>query len=282
MSLASIKKMIHLKNYNKTVRKAKTPSPFLNPKTGRISITDAFGLPLAELLAGKISQTYKEFPQYAAFPKKEFCKSIAKEVVGKSYTERVGIIANNLKKYLPEKYGDALDILMRILGPENPEETGMFTNFYWLMPVGKFVELYGVQDSKDFTRSIKAIEELTKRNTGEYAIRPYARAYPEKTLAVCTKWTQSKNFHLRRLASEGLRPKLPWATKLDVWNTNPKPVFEILEMLKEDEIKFVKKSVANHLRDWVKVNPKEAQKVIARWQKTKNEHTRWILKHAQR
>ena len=260
----------------------KKPSPFLNPKTGRISITDAFGLPLAELLADKIFEAYKEFPQYPNFPKKEFCKSIAKEVIGKSYTERVGIIANNLKKYLPEKYGDALDVLIHILGPENKEETGMFTNFYWLMPVGKFVELYGVQDSKDFTRSIKAIEELTKRNTGEYAIRPYARAYPEKTLAVCTKWAQSKNFHLRRLASEGLRPKLPWATKLDVWNTNPKPVFEILEMLKEDEIKFVKKSVANHLRDWVKVNSKEAQKIIAHWSKSKNEHTRWILKHAQR
>jgi len=228
----------------------KTPSPFLNPKTNRISITDAFGAPLAKLLADKIALAHPNFP------KKEFCKSIEKEVVGKSYTERVGIIANNLKKYLPEKYGDALDILMHILGPENPEETGMFTNFYWLMPVGKFVALYGVQDPKDFTRSIKAIEELTKRNTGEYAIRPYARAYPEKTLAVCTKWAQSKNFHLRRLASEGLRPKLPWATKLDVWNTNPKPVFGILEILKEDEIKFVKKSVANHLRDWVKVNPK--------------------------
>ena len=50
--------------------KSKTPSPFLNPKTGRISITDAFGLPLAELLADKISEAYKEFPQYAAFPKK--------------------------------------------------------------------------------------------------------------------------------------------------------------------------------------------------------------------
>ena len=262
--------------------KSKTPSPFLNPKTGRISITDAFGLPLAELLSDKISQACKEFPQYADFSKKEFCKSIAKEVVGKSYTERVAIIANNLKKYLPEKYTDALAILMRILGPENKEETGMFTNFYWLMPVGKFVELYGVQDSKYFTPSIKAIEELTKRNTGEYAIRPYARVYPEKTLAVCKKWAQSKNFHLRRLASEGLRPKLPWATKLDVWNTNPKPVFEILEILKEDEIKFVKKSVANHLRDWIKVNPKEAQKVIACWSKSKNEHTRWILKHAGR
>ena len=99
---------------------------------------------------------------------------------------------------------------------------------------------------------------------------------------MCTKWAKSKNFHLRRLASEGLRPKLPWAPKLDVWNDNPKPIFEILEILKEDEVKFVKKSVANHVRDWVKVNPKDATKVINRWSKSKNEHTQWILKHAQR
>jgi 3-methyladenine DNA glycosylase AlkC len=254
----------------------KTPSPFLNPKTNRISITDAFGAPLAKLLADKIALVHPNFP------KKEFCKSVEKEVAGKTYTERVTIIANNLKKYLPESYLEALAMLTQIFGPENPEETGMFTNYYWLMPVGKFIELYGLEHPKYFTQSIKALEELTKRNTGEYAIRPFARAYPEKVIAICTKWAQSKNFHLRRLASEGLRPKLPWATKLDTWNTNSKPVFEILEILKEDEIKFVKKSVANHLRDWVKVNPKEAQKVITRWSKSKNEHTQWILRHAQR
>lgn len=248
-------------------------NPFTDQNTGKISITDAFGLSLAELLADKIQLQFKNFP------KQNFCKSVNKEVVGKTYTARVEIIADNLKKYLPEKYSEALAILKQILGPENSQETGMFTNFYWLMPVGKFIEKYGLNH---FTESIKAIEEVTKRNTGEYAIRPYARKYPAKTLVVCKRWAKSKNFHLRRLASEGLRPKLPWATKLDTWKSNPQPVFEILEMLKEDPVKFVKKSVANHLRDWLKVNPTAAQKIITRWSKSKNEHTQWILKHAQR
>lgn len=245
----------------------------INPETGKISITAVFGESLAMLLAKKIAAVHPEFDS------KGFVRDVKKAVVGKSYTERVVIIADTLKQYLPEKYADALAVLMKILGPENTEETGMFKNFYWLMPVGKFVEKYGLDN---FSQSIKAIEEITKRNTGEYAIRPYARKYPAKTLAVCVKWAQSKNFHLRRLASEGLRPKLPWAPKLDVWNDTPKPVFEILEILKEDEVRFVKKSVANHLRDWVKVNPVEAQKVISRWATSKNGHTQWILKHARR
>ncbi len=246
---------------------------FVSPKTGRISITESFGESLAKLLADKILVVHK------SFPKKYFCQSVKKEVIGKTYTKRVEIFAENLRKYLPTKYTDALVILVKILGPENKKETGMFSNFYWLMPVGKFIEKYGLEN---FDSSIKAIEEITKRSTGEYAIRPFARKYPEKTLAVCTRWARSKNFHLRRLASEGLRPKLPWATKLDTWINNPAPIFKILEILKEDEVKFVKKSVANHLRDWLKVNPKEAKKMIQRWSKSKNEHTKWILKHAQR
>ena len=195
--------------------KTATKNNFINPDTGRISITEAFGENLAILLAEKISTVHKNFDS------KSFIRDTKKEVVGKSYTQRVEVIANLLKRYLPEKYTEALVILIKILGPENEEETGMFTNFYWLMPVGKFVEKYGLDN---FTESIKAIEEITKRNTGEYAIRPYARKYPEKTLAVCTKWAKNKNFHLRRLASEGLRPKLPWAPKLVVWNENPKSI----------------------------------------------------------
>jgi 3-methyladenine DNA glycosylase AlkC len=101
-------------------------------------------------------------------------------------------------------------------------------------------------------------------------------------LAICQEWAKSPNFHLRRLASEGLRPKLPWATKLDIWNQNPEPVLAILELLKTDEIKFVKKSVANHLRDWLKVNPQAVNPLIKNWSKSKNPNTQWILKHAQR
>lgn len=253
--------------------KTKLKSNFLNLETGKISITEAFGESLALLLADKLSEVHKNFPT------KDFCNNVEQEIVGKRYTQRVGIIADSLREFLPERYPDALNILMQILGPENQYETGMFSNFYWLMPVGKFVEKYGLED---FNVSIKAIEEITKRSTGEYAIRPFARKYPEKVLSVCKKWAKSDNFHLRRLASEGLRLKLPWAPKLEIWNADPKPVFEILEALKEDKIKYVKKSVANHLRDWVKVNPKEASGLVVVWSKSKNEDTKWILKHAQR
>ncbi len=246
---------------------------FVNPKTGKISITESFGENLAGLLADKIVSVHKTFNS------RDFCKYVKKEVVGKSYTERINIIADALQKYLPAEYPKALRILIQIVGPENTKETGMFTNFYWLMPIGKFVAKFGLNN---FNISIQAIEEITKRNTGEYAIRSFAEKYPEKVLQICTKWAKSKNFHVRRLACEGLRPKLPWAPKLYIWNNNPAPVFTILEILKEDEIKFVKKSVANHLRDWIKVNPTEAQKIINKWSKSKNEDTRWILKHAQR
>lgn len=96
------------------------------------------------------------------------------------------------------------------------------------------------------------------------------------------KWAVSKNFHLRRLASEGLRPKLPWASKLDLFIEKPEPVFDILEILKADPVKFVKKSVANHITDYIKVNPGEAGKLIFGWKKSGNEHTQWIIKHATR
>lgn len=246
---------------------------FINPQTGKVSITESFGESLATLLADKISDVYTNFQARA------FCASVRKEVIGKRYTERVEIIADNLKKYLPPNYADALAVLSQILGPENKNETGMFSYYYWLMPVGKFIEKYGLDN---FNLSVKAIEEVTKRNTGEYAIRPFAQRYPTQVLTISAKWAKSGNFHLRRLASEGLRPKLPWAPKLNIWNTNPKPVFQILESLKEDPIRFVKKSVANHVRDWLKVNPSEAKKLVQRWAKSDNEHTKWILRHAQR
>jgi len=95
-------------------------------------------------------------------------------------------------------------------------------------------------------------------------------------------WVKSKNFHLRRLASEGLRPKLPWALKLDLFVDNPKPVFDILEILKTEQIKFVKKSIANNLTDYIKLNPKPTFELIKTWKKTGNEHTEWIINYATR
>ncbi len=236
-------------------------------------ITDYFGANLAELLAGKIKSVYPSFDGVG------FIKEVGTRVRGKTYTERIEIIAQSLKDFLPASYPKALAILLKILGPENPHETGMFKHFYWLMPVGKFIEKYGLEH---FDISMQAIGEVTKRNTGEYAVRPYIRENPKKALTYLKKWAKSDNFHLRRLASEGLRPKLPWAPKLDTFIDNPKPVFEILEILKADDIMFVKKSVANHLTDYLKVNPEPTRRLLKEWGKFDNSHTQWIIKHATR
>lgn len=237
------------------------------------TITDWFGANLAALLAGKIK------PVYPVFDDKAFIKAVGMRAQDQNYTRRVESIADELREQLPKDYPKALSILMQIVGPENPNETGMFKYFYWLMPVGKFIEKYGLND---FDVSMHAISEVTKRNTGEYAVRPYIRKNPDKALGYLEKWAESDNFHLRRLASEGLRPKLPWAPKLDTFIENPKPVFEILEILKEEPIKFVQKSVANHLTDYLKVNPRPTRKLIHTWGGSANPNTQWMVKHATR
>jgi 3-methyladenine DNA glycosylase AlkC len=236
-------------------------------------LTDYFGVNLAQLLAGKINETVKDFPT------ENFIEIVRQRYLDKTLTQRVELIADALHVCLPDDYTKSIEILVSIMGDENPKETGMFTDFYWLMPVGKYIEKYGLSH---FDISMKAIEELTKRNTGEYAIRPYIRKYPAETLRQMKVWAQSENFHLRRLASEGLRPKLPWAEKLEVFIDNPQPVFEILTFLKTEQVKFVMKSVANNLADYIKVNPQAALSIIKDWGKSDNRHTQWIIKHATR
>ena len=237
------------------------------------SITKHFGSNLAELLSKKIKEVHPNFDSPS------YIHEIESLCLDKTYTQRVELHAEKLKDYLPKNFEEAIPILLKILGDENPNQTGMFTNFYWILPIGKFVEKYGLEH---YDLSIHAISEITKRNTGEYAIRPFIRKYPKKTLKIMKKWAKSKNFHLRRLASEGLRPKLPWATKLDIFIENPKPVFEILELLKEDPIKFIQKSVANHLTDYLKVNKAPTAQLLKQWELSDNKHTQWIVKSATR
>ena len=96
------------------------------------------------------------------------------------------------------------------------------------------------------------------------------------------KWSKNKNVHVRRLSSEGLRPRLPWAKKLEQFIDDPTPILPILENLKKDESMFVKKSVANNLNDILKDNYSVGIRILKKWSKTKNKDTQWIIKHALR
>ncbi|XCF05538.1 DNA alkylation repair protein [Tamlana crocina] len=194
--------------------------------------------------------------------------------------DRVELIADQLHKSFDYNYNLGLLQLIDILGPENKSETGMFTEFYWVMPIAKYVEKYGINN---FEKSMNAIEEITKRNTGEYAIRPYILQHFDKTLKQMVKWSEYSNFHIRRLASEGVRPRLPWAKKLDIFIEDPKPIIPILNNLKDDKSKYVQKSVANCLNDILKDNFSIGKEIIESW--NTNEITKerqWIIKHALR
>ncbi len=232
-----------------------------------------FGKELAQLLAKKIKPICPEFKS------RVFTNQVAKKVDEQELKARVETITDALKQHLPDDYLQATDILGQILGPENKDETGMFKEYYWLMPIALYVEKYGLDH---FQQSIKMIAEITKRNTGEYAIRPYIQQYPKKTLTVMKRWSKSKNVHLRRLASEGLRPRLPWAKKITLFCDDPSPVIEILENLKSDTSSFVRKSVANHLNDLLKENYDYTFAVLKSWSKCASAETRWIIKHALR
>lgn len=232
-----------------------------------------FDKDLAKDLADKIVAVQSDFQ------KKSFVSQIDKGVDPLELKDRVELIADALQSHISGTYLKQLKTLLKILGPENEEETGMFSNFYWVMPIAKFIEKYGLDH---FEPSMNAIAEITKRNTGEYTIRPYIDKYPKDSLAIMKGWAKDSNTHLRRLASEGGRPRLPWATKLERFIKNPKPLIPILNQLKDDKSKYVQKSVANCLNDILKDNPETAKTIIEKWQKGATKERQWIIKHALR
>lgn len=233
-----------------------------------------FGIELAELLAGKIAAVEPAFDT----------RGFVGDVRASNFTElellaRVDLLARHLREHLSPSYPDAIRVLQGIFGPENPNETGMFTFWYWLWPVGTFIAEYGLEHH---AQSIEAIGELTKRNTGEFAIRPYIVVHPDYTLNAIRDWSRSPNFHLRRLASEGLRPRLPWAKKLRLYLDDPAPVFEVLDTLRDDTCRFVQKSVANNVNDYIKDNRPAALALLSSWATDATTQRRWTIKHALR
>jgi len=232
-----------------------------------------FDKELAQMLGEKLKALKADFDLH------QFVSGVDKKVEGLELKDRVEVITDELHTGLGLGYKKNLSYLLQILGPENQEETGMFTNFYWVMPVAKYVEKYGLDELE---LSMKAMEEITKRNTSEYCIRPFIEKYPEKTIARMLTWTTNDNFHIRRLASEGGRPRLPWASKLQAFIDDPSPLLPILDKLKDDPSKYVQKSVANCLNDILKDNVDLGKEFIESWLPATSKERTWIIKHAVR
>ena len=129
---------------------------------------------------------------------------------------------------------------------------------------------------------MKAQYELTQRFTAEFSIRPFLVRHQEKTLARLDKWTRDPNPHVRRLVSEGTRPRLPWAPRLRAFQKDPRPVLALLEKLKDDPELYVRRSVANNLNDIGKDHPEILAETARRWLRGASEDRAWLVRHALR
>lgn len=124
--------------------------------------------------------------------------------------------------------------------------------------------------------------ELTKRFSAEFSIRPFLVRYPDATYARLEAWSKDANVHVRRLVSEGTRPRLPWAPRLRAFQDDPQPVLALLERLKDDSERYVQRSVANSLNDIAKDHPDLVTDVCRRWMSDATPGRAWIVKHALR
>jgi 3-methyladenine DNA glycosylase AlkC len=235
---------------------------------------DYYDLECAELIADKILKVDNKFS------KRGFVSLLKKELPDKEFTARQDAFADALGKYLSDNYSENIFLFEKILGDELETTEGMFIYGWWLWPIGRYVQRNGLNDYK---ASMNFIYELTKRFTGEFAIRTLLEAHPKKTIRTMLKWSKDENVHVRRLSSEGARIKLPWAKKLTVALDEFESFKKILTNLKNDKEKFVQKSVGNNLNDLMKEKSDLAKEIINDWKADNpSKETLWIVKHGTR
>ena len=196
-------------------------------------------------------------------------------------------LARVLRGYLPPAYDDAIAILTRSLTPALPHTEGLGLGVFFYLPHVSFVAMYGLDPAGNggrdpFETSMVAQYELTRRFSAEFSLRPFLIRWPERTLARLLEWTQDPDPHVRRLCSEGTRPRLPWAIRIPAFLRDPSPVIPILEGLRDDPSEYVRRSVANHLGDIAKDHPEVAFGICERWVSGAGEERKWLIRHAVR
>jgi 3-methyladenine DNA glycosylase AlkC len=230
-----------------------------------MDIKDLFNRQTVGALAGAVQTTYE------AFDRETFLDRVFDDDwPARELKQRIRHITVVMHDLLPADYRATLDILRRVM----PDLEGIIQ---WVLT--DYVEFYGLDD---WEASIPALEEFTERMSAEFAIRPFIVRYPRRTMAQMLAWAGHESAEVRRLASEGCRPRLPWGIRLQALIADPSPILPILERLKNDGSESVRKSIANNLNDISKDHPDVVIDLLRRWQLEATEEVRWITGHALR
>ena len=188
------------------------------------------------------------------FPTNAFQKDIFDESwIDKSLKERMSHIRACLHKHLNLPFEQAISVLLPIM------TTGQTLE---LLFVPDYIQTYGLNE---WDVSMRAFEGSTAFASGEFGVRPFIEKYPEKTFDQLLKWTNHPSEHIRRLASECCRPRLPWSSQLNQLIEDPSPIIPILHKLFDDPSEYVRRSVSNNLNDICKDHPNFAIQIAEKW-----------------
>ncbi len=241
------------------------PEPFKN----------AFNPDMIRLMAKHLSRSSSDFD------KRKFIKIAINELDSLELKERSNQICSALEASMPQEFSVAGDILLSALHPD--KDTGFALDMdnhgvrgWATMPIGDYIACRGL---KDFDLSMNMLKEVTMRGSSEFAIRTFLLADPDRAIKHFMDWAYDANYHVRRLVSEGSRPRLPWGQRLPMFVENPAPIIELLEILKDDTEEYVRRSVANNLNDIAKDHPDTVAKVITQWIKDASPQRRKLVRH---
>ncbi len=204
------------------------------------------------------------------FDRRRFLRLTCHGLEERSLVQRLHQTAIAAEAALPGTYADKLRILEAAANGQPPSFIGIW-----------FSEFAGRFGTSDPGRALAALRHFTRYGSAEFAIRPYILREPDATLATMLEWTHDPDEHVRRLASEGSRPRLPWGLRLGFLIKDPAPTRAILEALKADPALYVRKSVANHLNDLAKDHPDYVVELVSDWDRS-HPHTAWIVRHGLR
>lgn len=243
------------------------------------ALVTRYGLEVAQRIAAMLN------PVHAAFDGAAFVAEATPGYEALGLMARGSHLARVLRRHLPDDFEAAVDVLLASVRHANagaaPAAVGAgdsLSSFVYL-PYTCLVAEFGLAH---FDASMRAQHALTQLFTAEFSIRPFLERHPEATLARLTQWARDPSEHVRRLVSEGTRPRLPWGRRLQAFQHDPAPVIGLLELLKDDVSLYVRRSVANNLNDIGKDHPDVLLATAHRWLQQPTPHRRWVVERALR
>ena len=208
------------------------------------------------------------------FDRQKFLKEIfIEDFSSKELKERMKHTSKVLYGFLPADYPETIEIIKKTIEELRKKGIGEDGLAYMFLP--DYLETYGIDY---FDESVEALEFVTQFVSCEFAVRPFILKYGDRMIAKMQEWSLHESHKVRRLASEGSRPRLPWAMGIPFLKNDPGSILPILENLKCDSSEYVRRSVANSLNDIAKDHPNIVLDFAKSWSGLSIE-TDAIIKH---